>query len=400
MYSLLFLLLLSILAALVIGVMAWWAIGIIRSARPYAHRIIISKKRQALGLARTIQNPILRPQGTGFESVAVMNPTAVTDDDGRVHLFYRAIGDDGVSRIGYASSSDGIHFDDRLPYPAYEMAASPITFDPRRRAQYLLQTNPDLFASGNSWGGAEDPRAVRIGDRIYITFQSFEGWDSIRMAVISISLADLRAKRFNWTPPVYLSAPNTIQKNWVLFPKKLKEKFAIWNGLVFKDRSRAQVAYLDSLAAEPVPYLDSDSRFRNDELYEDVWDSRIRCAAAPPLETPAGWLLFYHANDARTPELYKIGAMLLDRDDPSKVLTRSASPVLEPDAHYEITGAKPGVVYMCGAVIKDGRIMVYYGAADNVVCVAEAPLDSFMDALLAKENVSVLFKSSPLFPVH
>src|SRR5258708_5076155 len=67
---------------------------------------------------RSSENPIINPTRYSWESAAVFNPAAIIKD-GRVHLFYRALGADGVSRIGYVSSPDGIHFDERLPYPVF-----------------------------------------------------------------------------------------------------------------------------------------------------------------------------------------------------------------------------------------------------------------------------------------
>jgi predicted GH43/DUF377 family glycosyl hydrolase len=78
---------------------------------------------------------------------------------------------------------------------------------------------------------------------------------------------------------------------------------------------------------------------------------------------------------------YKVGAMLLDLDDPTKVLHRSDAPVLEPTEWYE-NDWKPGVVYASGAVIKDGTLFVYYGGGDKTVNVATAPLEPFLKKLL------------------
>ena len=81
------------------------------------------------------------------------------------------------------------------------------------------------------------------------------------------------------------------------------------------------------------------------------------------------------------PNRYKLGAMLLDLDDPTKMLYRSRTPILEPDFDYENQGFKAGVVYSCGAVINDGEFYVYYGGADSVTCVAMANLDTFLNEL-------------------
>jgi hypothetical protein len=117
----------------------------------------------------------------------------------------------------------------------------------------------------------------------------------------------------------------------------------------------------------------------------------------PPLKTKDGWLLIYQAVGACDESRYKIGAMLLDLKDPTKVLARTRSPILEPVAVYENEGFKAGVVYPCGAVIINDRLFVYYGGADTVVCVATAKLNNFLEQLVAnhKEAKPVSIPVSP-----
>mgnify|MGYP001580150454 FL=1 len=81
--------------------------------------------------------------------------------------------------------------------------------------------------------------------------------------------------------------------------------------------------------------------------------------------------------------------MILDGKDPTKVLYDSGQPILEPEEWYENEGYKSGVVYSCGAVVKDGELFVYYGGADKVSCVATANLDKFLEELV-HSSVSVL----------
>jgi predicted GH43/DUF377 family glycosyl hydrolase len=161
-----------------------------------------------------------------------------------------------------------------------------------------------------------------------------------------------------------------------LFPEKINGKFAI----------------LHSISPEIlVEYVDDLTRFQDDDQFikshysrisnTKSWDSWVRGAGPPPIKTKLGWLLFYHAMDTRDPNRYKLGAMVLDANDPTKVLYRTKAPILEPDEWYENTGWKSGVVYSCGAVVKDGELYVYYGGADSVVCVAMANLDKFLEEL-------------------
>lgn len=87
--------------------------------------------------------------------------------------------------------------------------------------------------------------------------------------------------------------------------------------------------------------------------------------------------------DRRDPGRYKLGAMLLDREDPSRVLSRLPYPLLEPNARYENEGFKSGVVYNCGTALVGDLLHVYYGGADTVVCGAWIGLDELLERLLA-----------------
>jgi hypothetical protein len=108
------------------------------------------------------------------------------------------------------------------------------------------------------------------------------------------------------------------------------------------------------------------------------------------LKTKDGWLLIYQAVSNGGQYHYKIGAMLLDLKDPTKVLARSKNPIIEPDVWYENEGWKAGVVYPCGAVIIKDRLFVYYGGADTVVCVASVKLNGFIEQLTANHAESVV----------
>jgi predicted GH43/DUF377 family glycosyl hydrolase len=326
----------------------------------------------ALQLVRHHQNPLLRTGAYQWEKESVMNP-AVVEAGGKTHMFYRAVGADGVSRLGYASSSDGVNFDERLPYPVY--AADGL----RDGARYRY--DPVNYPSGGSWGGTEDPRAVIIGDTLYLTFNMFDGWDNMRVAAVTLSVDDLIAHRWNWSKPSFLSPAGERHKNWVLFPEKVNGQFALMHNMHTDEDDRVRVEYLDDpmRIGETSPHIESP----NPHAMPDrsiAWHKRMRSIGPPPLKTAFGWLFFYHANDDEGHK-YKMGAALLDLLDPTKIIARSPLPVLVPDAPYENEG-KPGIVYGCGATIKDDTLRVYYGGGDNVVCSASAPLTSFLTTLM------------------
>lgn len=325
-------------------------------------------------LSRSDNNPILSPLGHNhWEALATFNPAAYLDDSGRVHMLYRAIGGDGQSRIGYANSSDGVSFGYRCLYPIFHMQS------PRRPG--MLAYDPIKFPSGGSWGGCEDPRLTRIEDHIYLTFNAFDDWDSIRIAVSTIAESDFIAQRWNWSEPLLIS-PDGVHKNWVLFPEKIQGKFAILHGL-----SPLRIDHVDHLEdlAHGRRVIKSSGNHGgagyDDHTRKHAWDARVKGAGSPPIKTEKGWLVLYHALERHELHRYKVGALLLDLKDPTKIIARSPAPILSPDAWYE-NDWKPGIVYVCGAVVKDGKLLVYYGGGDKHVCVAETRLDTLLDWLV------------------
>ncbi len=320
------------------------------------------------GLRRHHNNPLLSPRPyTHWQAGGTFNPTAFTDDDGRVHIIYRAVGGDGVSRLGYASSKDGLHFDDHENYPVFSIEYPEQSLTPRRY-------DPVLYPSGGSFGGCEDPRMVCIDERIYVTFSAFDNWGSIRIGVISILKHDLVNKRWNWSAPILISPEKDVHKNWVLFPEKIHGKFAIIHSIV----PEIMIEYVDSLDARLKP-ISSPRKPGPQPGREEFWDNQMRGAGPPPIKTKDGWLLLYHAcshGDHR----YKLGAMLLDLDNPTRIIGRSSQPILTSDEWYE-NDWKPGVVYACGAVVRGDVLHVYYGGGDKHICVAQTSLPELLASL-------------------
>ena len=332
-------------------------------------------------LARHEDNPILEPKPESeWESRAVFNPAAIFDG-GRVHLAYRAIGDDDRSVLGHAASADGFSFNDRSAEPMY---AGRQDFEGAARRP-VDRVAPVLYDSGGGgWGGVEDPRLTRLGGRVYMTYTAYDGWHPPRVAMTSISREDFLAGRWNWQRSVPISPPGQIHKNWVIFPEKINGKYAILHCLT----PEMQVAYFDRLEdLDGTRFIKSD--FCQVERKGGGWDRIIRGSGPPPIKTAYGWLLLYHAMDGREPRQYLLGAMLLDIKDPTKILARAKKPILRPAEFYENEGYKGGVIYACGAVVKDGKLIVYYGGADTRICAASAPLDDFLKRLMAGSTLKL-----------
>jgi predicted GH43/DUF377 family glycosyl hydrolase len=214
-------------------------------------------------------------------------------------------------------------------------------------------------------------------------YVAFNGSQPPGVALTSISTENFLKRIWNWREPKLISRPGQIQKNWVIFPEKINGQFAIMHSI----SPKISIDYFDSLD-------DGDVMIESFHTYQqydnkDRWDNIMRGVGAPPLKTDYGWLVLYHAMDCHDPNRYKVGAMLLDYKNPEKILARCIQPILEPDEKYENEGYKSGVVYVCGAVIKDGKLMVYYGGADTYVVVASAPIKDFMEKLIAAKDAKL-----------
>ena len=319
------------------------------------------------GPARTFtrekENPILVPHGTGFESRDVFNPAAV-DLDGSVHILYRAMDATNTSTIGLAKSKDGVHIDERLPEPIYVPRAD---FEKKKGA-------PD----GNS--GCEDPRAVVIGDRLYLTYTAYDGVHAPRGAVSSIALDDFRAKRFDaWSTPALLTPDNIDDKDLALLPEKIGGNFLLYHRIN------------NQICADLLPDLEAGKRIsRCIEILpprHGMWDGAKVGVAAPPIKVDAGYLMIYHGV-SEGGATYRLGAILLDHDGIT-LLARTADPLFEPIEPYEKTGDVPNVVFACGAVVRPSATLgtsgdtlyLYYGGGDHVVGVATASLSHIVRAL-------------------
>ncbi len=331
-----------------------------------------------LSLKRFESNPIISPNPENpWESKATFN-TAALYEDGNIHLLYRAIGDGDRSVLGYASSDDGFRITQKLKEPAYlpkEDFEGGEVATPARASNYS-----SLYISGGGgWGGAEDPRLTKIGDKIYLTYVAYNGWNHPRLALTSISARDFLNHRWNWKKAVLISPPNVVDKNGCLLSEKINGKYVIFHRVY----PNILIDFVRDLN------FDGKTKWLKGQFKitprKNHWDSKKIGVGAPPIKTSKGWLLIYHGVGEKDGH-YKIGAMLLDVKNPAKVIARAKMPILEPEEDYERNGWKSGVVYPCGAVILKKRLLVYYGSADTYVSAASANLDKFLAELSSNKE--------------
>ncbi len=292
--------------------------------------------------------PVLTPTNRDWEDFCVFNP-AVVEKDGLIYLIYRAMGKDKISRLGLAWSKDGISFS-RLDKPVFSPEG------PQEQS------------------GVEDPRIVKIGDFYYMTYTAYRGWDpAIEDHDFVIAMA--RSKDLIRWERLGYPLGSEKNKDAVLFPEKIKGKYAMFHRrppsiwIAFSDDLRSW--YGHQVIMEPV---------------EGTWEGEKIGAGGPPIKTDEGWLVIYHGvgRDRHGMRVYALGLALLDLEDPTKIIARYPHPVLYPEFIWERKGDVPCVVFTDGAVVVDGSVYLYYGAADTVVGFARAELGDLLDLL--KEN--------------
>lgn len=300
-------------------------------------------------------NPILatRPK-KDWEAHGVLNPAAI-ELDGKIHLLYRAMGNDDTSTFGYACTTDGFLIDERSDKPVYVP-----------RADFESRHQP-----GNC--GCEDPRIVNIGGKLVMCYTAYDGYVP-RVAITTISEDDFKNKKWkNWTQPVIITPPSVPNKDACIIPEKTA------NGYVFLHRVN------ESICADVLGSLNFEKEkvVRCIELIyprPGMWDGKKVGIAGPPIKTKEGWLLLYHGISETS--TYRVGAVLLDLKDPTIVLSRTAVPLMEPHEDYEMKGVVSKVVFPCGVIRRKDKLFIYYGGADDVVGVATMKLSDILNILI------------------
>ena len=307
------------------------------------------------GFKRYKKNPILepRPEFT-WEARAVFNPAAVYEG-GKFHIVYRAMSTDNTSVFGYASSRDGLKIDERLRVPIYVP-----------RAGFESKSHP-----GNS--GCEDPRITKMGDLFYMFYTAYDGYTP-RVAYTTIKIDDFLNKRWKWSDPKVITPPSVDDKDAALFPKKINGKFVVFH----RADNCICINYEDDLDFRDNKWLINTGCLIKPR--KNYWDNRKFGISSPPIETPHGWLLFYHRVSVPG-DIYKVEAALLELNDPTKVLAKTDASLLEPEMDYEKIGQVSNVVFPCGAVLFKDEIYLYYGGGDRVVGVAKMALKDILKRL-------------------
>lgn len=334
-------------------------------------------------LTKWTGNPCLSPNPVNYwEELVVCNP-GVWYENGTFYMLYRAAGNDKehVIRFGLATSTDGFNF---------ERASDKFAFGPS--------------IDGMDKGGVEDARIVKFDDYYYVTY-AFRptspgqywnfGHDEILTEDCGVhapqfineniaNTALAMTKDFKtWQRLGRITDSNLDDRDVILFPEKIDGKFWMlhrpkqWIGEKWGPKHPA--IWLRSSEDMLVWNEESDLLI---EGIEGGWEEKIG-GSTPPLRTDKGWLVLYHGVENGGQGHYRVGALMLDLEDPRKILGRTKNFIMEPEFDYEIEGYYKGCVFPTGNVIVDNTLYVYYGGADKYVGVATADVDTLVDNILA-----------------
>lgn len=351
------------------------------AAQPALAQVDVPYDPAASALAAPVQftryagNPILSPNPANWwERLVTTNPAAWWDEERqKVRMLYRCAGDEPEHRIrfGLAESADGLHFDRLGNAPVFE----PIP---------------------GTWEGGcvEDPRLIRIGGWHYLTYAvrmypPGEYWlkgeqrryrrpevppEFPHAARASCTVTGLAATRdfADWHRFGRITDPRFDDRDVVIFPERIAGKLWMlhrpmeWHGPGHGCAGPSMwITASDDLLHWGGPHqllMAGRTPWEGDKI-------GVNC---PPLRTEHGWFVLYHGKAADSH--YRLGAALLDLDDPTRVLHRSDRWLMQPEGPYEIGGCyRGGVVFPCGMVLRGGTLFIYYGGGDRYVHVATAP---------------------------
>lgn len=356
---------------------------------------------------RCPENPIVVPGRYPWRMAVTFNP-GVIYEDGRFYLFERCAGQlrPFICTIGLLVSDDGIHFEQVGDHPVFRPEDCGTPQQP-----------------GSPYGSVQDPRVVKIDGLYYLTFayrpyawsshptgigvpdsheSEFPGVKRAPNDTFSAGSSNVQAGRpdnltrsgiavsndlHEWRFHSWVSAPDIDDRDVILFPEKIHGRFVVLRRPLQWVGPRYGVTGPSIWLSESVNLQDwSDPKLV--ARAEFPWEDNRIGGSTPPIKTEHGWLVLFHGVqtvDASIKRVvYRVGAMMLDLEDPSQVIARPSDYVMEPETYYERFGAYiPNVIFPTANVVKDGLVYLYYGCCDTAIALATCPLDELIDWVMS-----------------
>jgi beta-1,2-mannobiose phosphorylase / 1,2-beta-oligomannan phosphorylase len=332
---------------------------------------------------------ILEKTQYAFESKGVLNP-AIMQVGTDVHMFYRAFKKGNYSTLGYCRFEGPVKIVERKNHPV---------FYPDKKEEKQ---------------GVEDARLTKMDNTYYMTYTAYDGHNALGAVAVSTDLEKFD-KLGVITPKVtfreYYNAiegnknlsnkylhqyhflvehglldkvPNYLiwDKNLLLFPEKINGKFALLHRMF----PGIQIVYFNDFADLTtdfwIQYLFAlDEHIVMDPAYG--YETSHIGGGCPPIRTPHGWLLIYHAVEVTTySNVYHMSAAILDINDPKKVIARLKKPLASPEHEWEKRGYVNNVCFPTGTAIFNEDLYIYYGAADSTIAVAKINMNELLNDLV------------------
>lgn len=334
---------------------------------------------------RSNQNPILIPNKNHYwEEFATFNLCPIKK--GKItYGLYRAISavdkiikQQQVSIIGIGKSKDGIHFEDRTPF--------------------IVPEEPwDVH-------GCEDPRVTYFEGQYYIFYTALSGYP---FSAENIKVAVAISKDLKKVDERHLVTPFNA-KAMTLFPERINGKitviFSIHTDIPPAKMAIAQVDKIEQLW-DPSFWeewtKDIDSHTVN---FERTKQDHLE-VGAPPIKTKYGWMLIYShiqnyfSGPVVGDRIFGVEVLLLDINNPAKILGRTRGPILVPEEAYELSGYVSDVIFPTGALIEKETLRIYYGAADTTVCLAYVSLKDLISSIYIRTSEEWRFKRGLTNPI-
>ncbi|MDI3312244.1 MAG: glycoside hydrolase family 130 protein, partial [Thermoanaerobacterium sp.] len=246
-----------------------------------------------------------------------------------------------ISHFRIARSKNGIHFD--------------------------IDEKPAMFPSNvYEKFGIEDPRITYIDGRYYINYSAISDITGVTTCLAStVDFKTFKRHGCIFTPD---------NKDVAIFPEKIGGKY-----YALCRPASAEYKRRDMWISESPDLICWGNHRYLMGAREGYWDDgRVGCSAVP-FKIDEGWLEIYHG--ASKNDRYCLGAVLLDANKPWKILARSQKPIIEPETDYELNGFYGNVIFNCGVLFEEGKVKIYYGAADTCIAYAEIQLCDVLNSL-------------------
>jgi beta-1,2-mannobiose phosphorylase / 1,2-beta-oligomannan phosphorylase len=231
---------------------------------------------------------------------------------------------------------------------------------------FAVDEKPALFPSEiYDIFGIEDPRISLIEGTYYINYSAISPSGVVTCLVSTKDFKEFKKHGVIFGPD---------NKDVEIFPEKINEKYYALN------RPESGIfGCKDIWISESPDLICWGNHRRLMSTRKGYWDEGRVGGSAVPIKTERGWLEIYHG--ATKDDRYCLGAVLMDLNQPWKIIARTDNPILEPEADYEVNGFFGNVVFSCGALYEENIVKVYYGSADTYVAYAEIHIDDILNAM-------------------